>query len=676
MLRWRAPLASAGGLLLLLGLLGSTPSRPRDAAPIVPVWDLTPAQVAASCTAALGHARVRIDRLVQAGGKPTFATVADFETVQADLSDEVAVQQFLFGIAVDARVRDASQQCNNDVSNFNAAQSARPEIYRLLQTAVRNGGAATDADRKLQELAVTASVRAGAALGASDRSAFVKLQRRLNDLQNAYQRNLAEDNSTIAIRAEQTAGLPPDFIAKLKPDAAGLLIVPVNESTLGPFQQNASDAAARKAYYLAFNNRGGEKNVALLGEALDVRDRLAHLLHYPTWAAYVLADRMAQSPERVNRFLKDLDVALLPRAKAERAELAALKGAPIDAWDTAFYENRLRKSTYDVDADAVKAYFPAEHTIDAILGVYAKLFSLTFVPASRRSVWISDVRAYDVHERAGNGYLGTFYLDLYPRPGKYGHFANFPISARRVLANGSIRAPLNAIVGNFPAAAPGKPALLTHSDVVVFFHEFGHNIAAMLAATPYATLNSQFRWDFVEAPSQMLENWAWEPSILKAISSEATTGAPMPDELLAKLIRTRTFDRATDTVGQVMLATVDMRYHTAGRNVDTTGVWRATVAETTPSTFVDGTHPQARIGHFMGGYDAGYYGYLWSKVYAQDMFTAFATGGLENPAIGRRYRETILAPARTYEPDAEVLRFLGRKMRPDAFYRELGLPVR
>jgi thimet oligopeptidase len=215
--------------------------------------------------------------------------------------------------------------------------------------------------------------------------------------------------------------------------------------------------------------------------------------------------------------------------------------------------------------------------------------------------------------------------------------------------------------------------LLTHEEVETFFHEFGHNMAAMLADTPYETLNSGFRVDFVEAPSQMLENWVWDPTILKQISSNVTTGAPLPDALITQMIAARYVDYAYDTTQQILYASVDMRYHSSGATVDTTAVWKSAVAQLTPSTFVDGTHPQAGFGHLMSGYDAGYYGYLWSKVYAQDMFSAFKTAGLENPVVGMRYRDDILAPARTYEPDAEVAAFLGRPMNPTAFYAELGI---
>jgi thimet oligopeptidase len=281
--------------------------------------------------------------------------------------------------------------------------------------------------------------------------------------------------------------------------------------------------------------------------------------------------------------------------------------------------------------------------------------------------------AYDAADTATGEFRGSFYLDLYPRPGKFSHFANLGPTPRRVMPDGTVRPAVNSIVGNWPAPANGKPSLLSHGDVVTFFHEFGHNVAALLGNTPYETLNSGFRLDFIEAPSQMLENFVWDPAILKTISSNVDTGAPLPDDLIAKMIAARYFDEATFTVTQDFYATVDQRFHTLRPPIDTIAVWRAAYNALTPGRFVAGTYPQASFGHLMGGYEAGYYSYLWAKVYAQDMFTAFKTAGLENPAIGARYRNEILAPARSIEPDAEVRNFLGRPMDPSAFYRQLGI---
>jgi thimet oligopeptidase len=434
--------------------------------------------------------------------------------------------------------------------------------------------------------------------------------------------------------------------------------------------QNASDPSARKAYYEAEDVVGYPANTKLLERAIVVRDQLAHLMGYPNWAAYVLADRMAQTPARVSDFLGQLDTKLFPRAKADFDTLGALKGAPLDQWDVLYYDNQLNKTKYAVDADAVTQYFPVDHVERAVFDIYSKILGVTFAPRQNPNLWSPDVTEWTVTDTASGKYLGEFYLDLFPRDGKYSHVANFGFLPYRRMSDGRVRPPVSAIIGNWPKPAPGHPAVISHQDVETFFHEFGHDMAALLATTPYETLSGGFRQDFIEAPSQMLENWVWDPAILKLLSSNATTGAPLPDDLIAKIRAARYVDNAYFTTRQILLATVDIKYHTLGPKVDTNAVWAAVAKETTPLGLLPGAHPEANFGHIMGGYDSGYYGYLWSKVYAQDMFTAFQAGGLESPAVGARYRADILAPAREIEPDPEVRAFLGRPMNPDAFYKE------
>jgi thimet oligopeptidase len=655
--------------------IGAAGPGPQPAAvPLSIDWTLSPAQISATCKAEITRADGRITALTRMRSARTFETVVlPLETILADLNDATAAQQLLNSVSTDKAVRDASQACNSDQAAFLSEVTARPALFEALKAAKASQTATGDAQTKITGLWLDTSRRAGAGLPDAGRTEFVKLSAQLSAIENQFTSNLHNDASTIAISAAQSAGLPADFVATLTKTADGY-VVPANESTVEPFMENAADESARRAFYLAYNERAANTNVALLEQAIGIRDRLAHLFGYPNWAAYVLADKMAQTPLRVKSFLANIDAAILPKAKAERAELAALKGAqPFNNWDIAFFQTKLRKEKYRVDEAAVKQYFPVEHTVNAIFGVYSKLLNVTFAPLAHAAVYNPEVTAYEVHDGTTGLLLGTFYLDLYPRPGKYNHFANFGLIARRVMPDGTVRAPLSAIIGNWARPAPGRPALLSHDEVETFFHEFGHNMAAMLADEPYATLTSGFRADFIEAPSQMLENWAWDPGILKTISSNVTTAAPLPDALIQKMIAARYLDYALTTTQQILYATIDMTIHSSGAHVDTTQVWKTSVAALTPNTFVDGTHPQAGFGHFMSGYDAGYYGYLWSKVYAQDMFSAFKTGGLENAQVGQRYRTTILAPARTYEPDAEVAAFLGRPMSPTAFYTELGI---
>jgi len=670
--------AAVVGAALLVSL---SPAAPAPAAPsakaaaaVLPVdWSLSPARITSSCAASIATLRRTVDRIVRSAPPRTFASVVlPLENASSDFNDDLAAQGFLYNVSTDPKVRKASLACSTDAGNVLSEIAARPDLYRALAQAQASGTVKGAPQVKLTDLWLTALKRSGAGLPDAQRREFVALQQKLTGEQNKFQANLGNDETTIAITAAQVQSLPADFVAASLKKSADGYTVPVNESTVGPFLQNESDAAARKAFYVAYNNRGGDVNVKLLEDAIATRDRLAHLMGYPTWAAYVLADKMAGTPARVESFLAQIDAAILPKAKQERDEDAALKGSALDQWDQTYYENLLRKTKYAVDQNEIKQYFPVQKVVDSVLGIYQELLGVKFTRANA-PVWQAQVQAYDVHDAASGKPLGRFYLDLFPRPGKYDHFANFPIIPRRVLPDGSIRLAESAIVGNWPLPAPGKPALLQHGDVETFFHEFGHNMAAILANEPYETLTNGFRQDFVEAPSQMLENWAWDPGILKRVSANVTTGQPLPDELVKKMIAARYVHYALMTSQQILYSTVDMKYHTSKPPLDTTAVWKATVAATTPNAFVDGTHPQSEFGHLMGGYDAGYYGYLWSKVYAQDMFSKFKALGLTNPVAGAAYRNDILAPARLEEPDREVHTFLGRSMNPNAFYQELGI---
>ncbi len=659
--------------------LARLPAVAQGAAP-APAYDFAepPAAIAATCKREIARAKASAATIaaVPAASRRFDNIVLPLENLAANLNDRLMVETFLSSVSSSRPARDASLACQNALGDFTSALDARPDLYRAIKGAAGSGTARAAADRKLTALWTVVFERSGASLPPRKRAQFVADSQRLTQLQNAFGANLGNDRTTIVISAAQIVGLPPDLVATFK-RAGNRYVVPVRESTTARYMTNARDPQARRTYFLA-SQRLVPKNVALLRHAIALRDALAHDLGYPSWAAYVLADRMAQTPARVNGFLAVLDAKLLPRARADLTRLATLKtrdlghAASIEPWDVAYYDNQLRKTRYAVDTNEVKTYFPVAHVERAVFNIYAKLLGVSFAQRSRANVWSPDVTQWTVTDSATGRYIGDFYLDLYPRDGKYSHFASFPLLPARKLADGTMRPPLDAIVGNWPAPAPGKPALLSHDDVETFFHEFGHDMATMLATTPYETLSSGFRQDFVEAPSQMLENWVWDPHVLKALSSNVKTGAPLPDALIAKMRAARYVDLAYATTRQIMLATVDMRYHSSGPQVDTTAVWAQVARAVTPLPLAADVHPESSFGHLMGGYDAGYYGYLWSKVYAQDLFTAFGAGRLESPIVGARYRREILEPAREREPDTEVRGFLGRAMNPAAFYREFA----
>jgi thimet oligopeptidase len=640
-------------------------------------WNLTPGQVASTCNDAIKAARNTIKQIeATPADQNSFAGIKAVEDAVAVMNDATVAQGVLSQIALDKKVRDASTDCDTKLAAFGVELSGDPKVYALAQRGVT--AATNEQDKKLAELYVENGRRAGAGLDAATRAKVGKLFNQLNDLQIAFNRALAEDTTSIVISKAEAASLPSSFIKTLKPAGSGYR-VPVNESTVSAFQEHMRIAAARQRFFMAYNIRGGDANVKRLEQAVAIRDQLAHLLGFKSWDAYQLDAKMAKTPARVVAFLDQIDSKLLPKAKSEIAVLAQLKQtsgdtSPFAAWDYSYYENALVKTKYAVNEDEVRDYFPVDKVIPAVLGIYQKLLSVTFHPIAPAAAWAPSVLEYSITDNATGKPIGWFFLDLYPRPGKFEHFANFGLRNGRTLSDGTFQMPISSIIGNWPVGAPGKPALLSHDDVITFFHEFGHLMHSTLSTAPYETYyGTSVRTDFVEAPSQMLENWMWQPSILKEVSSNVTTGKPLPDALIKKMIALKHVADGADWTTQAFYATYDMTIHGSGPKIDTTAVWFELKKKMTAIPAVPGTHPESGFGHLMSGYDAGYYGYLWSRVFAQDMFTVFQKGGLENPVVGARYRKDILEPGGSIEPDQLLRTFLGRPVSYDAFYRDIGV---
>jgi thimet oligopeptidase len=661
---------SLGGLAFATAMAAPLPADTGIA------WNLTAAQVTVSCKQEIERAQKTIDSLdARANRDSRSALLEDIERATADMSDALAAQVLLMNVSVDKDVRKASAKCGDDVNAFGVKLSADSAIYAIAKDAMKS--AAKPADRRLAELYVESGRRTGAGLPAAQRAQVTKLFDRLNSLQTQFRRALAEDKTSIAINPKEAASLPTDFLKTLKATPAGHE-VNVNESTITQFLSNEQSAAARDRYYTAYNNRGGQENVVRLADAVALRTRIAHLLGFKTWAAYQLDAKMAKTPERVLALLDKVDSVSLPKARAEVAVLAAMKKAdgdqtPFVSADYYFYENRLEKTKYDVDEEALRQYFPVGKVISSVFGIYQKLLGVHFEEIKPAMSWAPGVTEYSISDAASGMPIGWFFVDLYPRQGKFEHFATFGIRAGRVMPTG-IQRPVSAIIGNWPVGEPGKPALLSHADVVTLFHEFGHLMHQTLSRAPYETLfGTNVRQDFVEAPSQMLENWMWQPSILKEVSSNVVTGKPLPDALIDKIIAAKHLADGYFYSGQAFLAMYDMRLHSATTQLDPTKLWFDLKPQLTALPPEPGTIPEASVGHFMGGYDAGYYGYLWSLVYAQDMFSVFQKGGLEDPATGMRYRKDILEQGALVEPEVLLHQFLGRDVSYEPFYKYIGV---
>ena len=680
-LRFLAPAAVVAAAFLSAGgatFAADTPALPADTGIR---WDLSPAQIASACdarTSGLQRQIAAIKAVPQS--KWTWQNSLEaVETAEADYGDALTAEFVLNQVAPDKIVRDASTACQEKAQPVITEVNSDPRIYAMAAYWSGSAGARlSEADRKLAEIYAEGGRRAGAGLTDAQRAKVNASFDKLNNLARDFGIALDEDATTILISNDEARSLPDAFVKALKQTPTGY-DVPVNESTSAQFMQNESVAAARERFAIAGSRRGGMANIVRLQQAIAIRDQLAHALGFPTWAAYRLDGEMAKDPKRVTSFLTQIDAALLPKAQEEVAQLQTLKksegdASPWEPWDYAYYENQLVKTKYAVDDEEIRQYFPVDHVVSSVLGIYQKLLGVRFAEITPADAWAPGVREFSIADAATGAPIGWFYLDLFPRAGKYGHFASFPLRAGRVLTDGSYQKPVDAIIGNWPVGAPGKPALLSHEDVVTFFHEFGHCMHSTLSRATYETLyGTAVRQDFVEAPSQMLENWMWQPSILSQVSSNVDTGKPLPDALIAKMIALKHVSDGADYTYQAFLATFDMTIHSSGPNVDVVKTWNDLKEKMTTTKVIPGTYGPASFTHMMGGYDAAYYGYLWSLVYAQDMFTRFQAGGLESPVVGMDYRKDILEPGATEEPDVLVTHFLGRPVSYDAFYRELGI---
>lgn len=639
----------------------------------------TAAGLLGGCRAAVAAARAEVAAIdASPEHARTFAnTLGRAEQAGLVLADSAASYAFLYAVSPDSAVRDASQICSQQLANFGVDVGADPHIYAAAVALAKSGTLSDAAQRKVAELYVEQGRHAGAGLDSATRVRVTALFKRLNDVQRDFAVAIAADSTTIVISADEAKGLQPQILAALKPTDGGNYIVPVSEATIGPFLSTDASSAARARYFAAYFRRGGIGNVHRVDTALALRDTLATLFGFPNWAAYQLDTHMAKEPQRVTAFLDQIDTKLAPKAAEELGNLAAMKrqsgdNTPLTASDVGYYNAMLRRTKYKVDPEVVRQYFPVDQVVAGVFGIYQDLLGVKFDEITPADAWAPGVREFAVSDARTKKPLGWIFLDLFPRPNKYEHFATFPIRPAVYAPDGTVTRPVSAIIGNWPTAAPGKPALLSHNDVITFFHEFGHLMAATLVHVPYPVLGT-LRQDFVEAPSQMLENWMWQPAVLARVSRNVTTGKPLPADLIQRMIALRQLGAGYQNSLQAFLAMYDMRLHTSPVPLDTKVTWDTVMTRMLPGIKFTGDYPVASFGHIMGGYDAGYYGYLWSKAYAQDLFTRFEKDGVMSRSAGMAYRHDILEPGGSREPDALLHSFLGRPLNYDAFYRNLGI---
>jgi len=623
-----------------------------------------------------------VDIVAKPADKRTFEnTFLAYEAALTDYDNHIFRLTFLKEVHADEAVRAASASCEERSGKYLVRLGARKDLYLALKGYLAGPGlssALNAADKKLVDVTMHEFKKNGLELQDAQREKLVQLRSRLSELQTRFTQNLDEGEQTIEVTKEELAGLSDAFIARLKPSKDGSkLLVTTAYPDYFPLMETAKNEATRKKMLISFNTRAAKQNVKLLEEAVAIRDEAAKLLGFKTHADYVTSDRMAQSAQVVADFEMRMRAGLAPRLKLETEKLKKLKAAELKkptskveifAWDWRYYLDQLKKAEFAIDDEATRQYFPADKVFAGMFEVYAKLFSVTFEEVKQAKVWASEgVRLYAVRDAASKRLMAKFYVDLYPRAGKYGHAACFSVGLAHNTDKG-YQIPLSVLVTNFNPPRDGKPAELAVSEVVTLFHEFGHVMHASLTTAPYSSLaGTNVATDFVEAPSQMLENWVFQTEVLAKIS----TG--LPPDLAARLIASRKFDAGIRYSRQVFLGTFDLKIHTSGSKVDTDKVAKREWKAATGFTQDPKEKFPAVFSHMMSGYDAGYYGYLWSEVFAADMFSRFEKDGIMSESTGRAYRNIVLAKGRTEEPLDLLKDFLGRVPNEEAFLRQLGI---
>ena len=506
-----------------------------------------------------------------------------------------------------------------------------------------------------------------------------KLMNELSELGIQFTANIGAHDESLELTEKEMAGLPEDYKAQHKTED-GVYKIPLSYPSYFPFMKNAEHDNARKRLQALFKNIAADKNRPLLDTILEKRQALAQLLGFKSFAGYQLTDRMAKTPEQVWEFENQLKADVTQKANNDYASLIEIKKAlnpeaekVIESWQAAYYTNQLRKNKYQVDQEELKKYFPLNRVKEGLFHISAQLYGVQFVPATNQPVWEESVEAWEIREN--EEVKARFYLDLFPRKGKYNHAACFTLVPGRSTDKG-YQKPSAALVCNFPSPTEQIPSLLSHNDVVTLFHEFGHLMHDLLTQAPLAMqAGTNVARDFVEMPSQIFENWAWDYESVSLFAKHHKTGAVLPRDLFNKVLEARNADSGITTLQQIFYGTLDMTLHDKYEQIIDKPIHQVVKdlqEEITLYPFQEGTHFEAGFGHLVG-YAAGYYGYLWAKVYAEDMFHELKKEGLMSAKAGQKLRHQVLAKGSSMEELDMVKQFLGRKPNSKAFMKSIGL---
>lgn len=626
---------------------------------LMPEYDA--AGLTKACDAGLAAARKSIAAMEARPGAG--AIFAEWNRLAIRIEDVGAPIYLLSNVHPDKAVRDAAEPCLTKFTTLNTELFQSEKLYRRVQAAKP----ANAHQAKLKKDLIEGFEDSGVTLPPEQRARAKAIFEQLEELRQAFDRNVRDDPTKVVMKLAEMEGMPEAYIAAQKKDADGNYVLPLDYPAYYPFMTRAKSGAARERYWRAKLNEGGVQNLEVLEKIFALRKELAGLYGLPSFAEYSLRRKMVRTPQTVDKFLAEVHEAVLPVEKRELAELAAAKAhelgtAPeatkLERWDLNYYEDQVRRERYSVDQEKLRKYFPTDKSIRYTMLVAQTLYGVKFREVKVRS-WHPEVRYFDVLDAKTGRFVGGFYLDLYSREGKFRHAAAFTIRGVSRLTH---RTPLAALVTNFDREG------LDHGELETMMHEFGHVMHNVLSETDYnPEAGTSVKVDFVEAPSQMFEEWARREQPLGLFKQVCPDCPHLTHEEIGKLEEARRYGQGILYARQWLYAKFDMELSTDPR--PPLAVWKQ-LEGATPLGFVDGTMFPASFSHIASNYAAGYYGYMWSEVLGLDMLSPFEANMLD-PAVGMRYRKAILSQGGQREESDMVRDFLGREPSSKAFFAEI-----
>jgi thimet oligopeptidase len=637
------------------------PTVPRMPVGASAALTVPPAAFLANCRASLAASRGAMDALKALASDRSARPLEVYDSARKILTDAQLAGGMATELHPDKAMREAGETCTREADAVGTAFSLDRGIYDALartDPAVLDPAGRYYLERTLQQFRL-----AGVDRDEATRTRVKAINDELVQLSQEFGKNIREGVLRLEAAPAELAGLPPDFLKAHPPGANGKVVLKTDNPDYGPVMTYARSAQLRERFWKLYGNRAYPANVATLGKLLVKRQELATLLGYANWADYITANKMIGNAANAAAFIDRISQAADARAKRDYAEMLERKrkdepsAMRVNSWDTSFLAERIRAEKYNVDSQEVRPYFQYDAVKRGVLDITSKLFGIRFERIEGAKVWHPDVETYDVFDGARK--LGRIYLDMHPRENKYKHYAHGAL----IKGKAGVQLPESVLLCNFRQPTANDPGLLEYTDVRTFFHEFGHLV--------HAIVGGQGRWagisgvaterDFVEAPSQMLEEWIRDPRVLQTFAKHYQTGQAIPTELAQRLVKAGEINRGLGVRSQMWLAAISLEYHRRDpRGLDTTALMQELQRRYTPYEPVPDNHFQAAFGH-LDGYSAVYYTYMWSLVIAKDMYSEFAAkGDIMSPEVALRYRRAVLEPGGA-KPAAELVRdFLGR----------------